>query len=138
MTRFQSAYAKLVDRLVGDLVALERAMVEEELRDHQRALEAKRREVPKVSPALKRALERAEVERLLAREQRTARKAAASSRPEARRPGPQSAALGRVRPAPPAVEPPVMPAPLFVHKRSRDGSIQNLERNESASAPPPA
>ncbi len=142
MPRLETATAKLVDRFVADLVSLARAVVKEELTaaravakealKAERAAEAKRaRAVPKVSARLQRALERAEEARKRAAERRAQAIAARAARADVRRPE----TLARPSRAPSAAAP-VVPPPLFVHKRSRDGSIQHLDRRESAPPPP--
>jgi hypothetical protein len=137
MPRFETAYAKLVGRLVADLVSLARAVAKEELKV-ARAAQAERArmmpKIPKVSARLQRALERAEEARKRAAERRAQAIAARAARADVRRPekiSRPSRALESTAPAP------VVPPPLFVHKRSRDGSIQTLERGRDSVPPPP-
>jgi hypothetical protein len=143
MPRSDTAYAKLVDRFVADLASLARAVAKDQLNAARAELKATRlaeaeraRKVPKVSPRLQRALERAEEARKRAAERRAQAIAARAARADVRRPEKlartsRAAAGSATQPAP------VVPPPLFVHKRTRDGSIQNLERGRE-SAPPPA
>ena len=86
MTRFQSGYAKLVARLVADLVSLSREVVAEEREKLRAAQAAERKKAPRVSPRLQRALERAEAERKRAAERRAQGVKARAERSEKRRP----------------------------------------------------
>jgi hypothetical protein len=139
MDRFQTEYRRLVDRLVTDLAKIGRELAHEQI---EVARAAERAAAPRVSPRLQRALERAEEKRRLAAERRAAVQAA---REEAAR---RKAAAGGAadddgEPTPSvgrrgkASSTPLSPPPLFVHKRTRDGAIQKLERSGSDSVPPP-
>jgi hypothetical protein len=89
-----------------------------------------------VSARLARALERAEERRRLAAE----RRAAMALRPKKTRrtkAATGSTSLTESLEAEAKKLEPASPPPLFVHKRSRDGSIQQLERNANDSVPPP-
>jgi hypothetical protein len=133
MDSFETDCRRLIDGLVHQLVALASEVAEEQLRTARAEREAAE---PRVSPRIARALERAEERRRLAAERRAAVLAARAAR--AQKHGPDGEASGRSRLRAPAEAEPAKPAPLFVHKRSRDGSIQKLERaqNEQASALP--
>jgi hypothetical protein len=152
MPRSETAYAKLVDRFVADLASIARVLVKDELKGaraarkielaaarkaerqaEREAAAAERAAAPKVSARLQRALERAEEARKRAAERRAQAIAARAARAEVRRPDSVTRA-GRSSPATPAD---VVPPPLFVHKRSRDGSIQRLERGSEIPPPPP-
>jgi hypothetical protein len=135
MPRFDTALAKLVDRFVSDLASLARTVANEELKAARTEQAERARAVPKVSARLQRALERAEEARKRAAERRAQAIAARAARADVRRPE-KVARPNRVTSAV-AAPAPVVPPPLFVHKRTRDGSIQNLERGRE-SAPPPA
>jgi hypothetical protein len=157
MPRLETAYAKLVDRLVADLVTIARAVAKDHLQSARAArkmeLDAERKaevkaeraakaerarapKVPKVSARLQRALERAEEARKRAAERRAQAIAARAARSDVRRPE-AVARTGRAAASASGASVPAAPPPLFVHKRSRDGSIQTLERG-GESAPPPA
>jgi hypothetical protein len=136
MDSFDTQRRRLIDGLVRELVALASEL---SAREVTRALAEQReqeKKTPKVSPRLARALERAEERRRLAAERRAAKLAA---RPVGRRArvnanadaGSAPSVRSSRQPAP------LLPPPLFVHKRSRDGSIQKLERT-AADGPPPS
>jgi len=131
MDSFETECGRLIDGLVRQLVALANELAQAEL---VRARAARRDVKPaalRVSARLQRALERAEEGRRLAAE----RRAALALRPASRRavvPSGKASSRGSLKPAASAHPPP----PLFVHKRSRDGSIQKLERAAGESAPP--
>jgi hypothetical protein len=138
MDQFRNEYRRLVDTLVKELAALARELSANEV---QAALAARAREeakTPRVSPRLARALERAEERRKLAAERRAAALAARSVARSRRGSAHAGDAQGARRETAAA---PHSPPPLFVHKRSRDGSIQKLERAQAEaqreSAPPP-
>ncbi len=146
MNRFDTECRRLIDGLVRELAALADDLAQTEIvaaraiRAKEDALRAKeeqkaaKKAAPKVSARLARALERAEERRRLAAErraqklaQRAARRATVAADGQ-----PASAGRGRARPAPAPA--PLVPPPLFVHKRSRDGSIQKLERSPAEEA----
>jgi hypothetical protein len=136
MDSFETECRRLIDGLVRELVALAKEVATDEIARARAAREVERARAPRVSARLARALERAEERRRLAAERRAAKLAA---RPASRR---AKAATGSTDAGPAAeaekVESlPAAPKPLFVHKRSRDGSIQQLERNVGDSVPPP-
>lgn len=137
MPRFDTALAKRVDRFVADLVTLARAVAKEELKAARAAQAERERAMPKVSARLQRALERAEEARKRAAERRAQAIAARAARADVRRP---EKVARTNRPAAATGDAPTaaVPAPLFVHKRSRDGSIQRLERGHESAPPPPA
>jgi hypothetical protein len=97
----------------------------------------KEKAAPKVSARLARALERAEERRRLAAERRAQKLAQRASRRAAVADGQTAPSGGRGRARPAPAPAPLVPPPLFVHKRSRDGSIQKLER-PAAEDPQPA
>ena len=140
MNRFDTECRRLIDGLVRELAALADDLAQNEIRAARAAQaleERKAAKTPKVSPRLARALERAEERRRLAAERRAQKLAQRAARRTAvgdGQPTPASA-RPRVRAAAAPVE--IIPPPLFVHKRSRDGSIQKLERpaGETAQAP---
>jgi hypothetical protein len=139
MDHFRSEYRRLLGSLVKELVVLAREFTREEMSAALAAKKAEEAKTPKVSPRLARALERAEERRKLAAERRAAALAARAARSR-RSPAVAEAASSRREPV---VQAPAAPPPLFVHKRSRDGSIQKLERSaqdspRAESAPPPA
>ena len=131
MDSFETECRRLIDGLVRELVALTNELARGELVRARAAQREAKPAAPRVSARLQRALERAEERRRLAAERRAAmalrpaasRRAVAAANPSARQ---------SLKPAPVAHLPP----PLFVHKRSRDGSIQKLERPAGESAPP--
>ncbi len=136
MESFETQRRRLIDGLVRELLAMASELSKREV---ARALTEQREQekaAPKVSPRLARALERAEERRRLAAERRAA---ALAARPASRRT--RAAASTDAGPAPSARSSrqpaPLMPPPLFVHKRSRDGSIQKLERAAAEGAQPP-
>lgn len=131
MDRFETEYRRLIDGLVRELVALARDWAKDEMARARAAEREERRRAPKVSARLARALERAEERRRLAAERR-----AAVGRSRRSAPGASPAPSSRAHAAPAAPPAPPAPPPLFVHKRSRDGSIQQLERGAGESAPP--
>jgi hypothetical protein len=146
MDHFRNEYRRLVDSMVKELVAIAREVSRAEvqkavlLRAAEEAKAAKAaKKTPKVSPRLARALERAEERRKLAAERRAAALAARAARSR-RNPAHAEGPTSRREPV---VAAPPSPPPLFVHKRSRDGSIQRLERSaqeqtaRAESAPPP-
>ena len=149
MNRFDTECRRLIDGLVRELAALADDLAQSEIRA-QRVIRAKedavrakaeekaaRKGAPKVSARLARALERAEERRRLAAERRAQKLAQrAARRPAVTEGQPASAGRGRSRPAPAPA--PLVPPPLFVHKRSRDGSIQKLERTAADESPQPA
>jgi hypothetical protein len=140
MDHFRNEYRRLVDSLVKELVAITRDVARVELQKALAARAAEKPKTPKVSPRLARALARAEERRKLAAERRAAALAARAARSR-RTPALAEAASSRREPV---LAVPASPPPLFVHKRSRDGSIQRLERSaaelpaRAESAPPPA
>jgi hypothetical protein len=136
MDSFETEYRRLIDGLVRELVALVSEVADDELKRARVArAAAERAAAPRVSARLARALERAEERRRLAAE----RRAALALRPKKSRrtkAATGSTTLAETLAAEEAKgEPP--PKPLFVHKRSRDGSIQQLERTANESVPPP-
>jgi hypothetical protein len=135
MDSFETECRRLIDGLVRELVALAKEVAHDELtRARAERAAAERAAAPRVSARLARALERAEERRRLAAERRAAKLA---TRPASRR---TKAATGSTNADAPEVEQQetaAAPKPLFVHKRSRDGSIQQLERNVAESVPPP-
>jgi hypothetical protein len=134
MDSFETQRRRLIDGLVRELVALANDLGAREV---TRALAAQREReeaAPRVSPRLARALERAEERRRLAAERRAA---ALAARPARRAKAPVAAASPTSTPRPSRAPAPATPPPLFVHKRSRDGSIQKLERT-AADGPPPS
>jgi hypothetical protein len=134
MDSFETECRRLTDGLVREILAL----AAEVARDAVATARAERREaeraVPRVSPRLARALERAEERRRLAAERRAASAMRPSSRRQKAVASARAADVSEDEQAPAAIA----PKPLFVHKRSRDGSIQQLERTAAESAPPPA
>jgi hypothetical protein len=138
MDRFQTEYRRLVDRLVTDLAQIGRELAHEQI---EVARAEERAAAPRVSPRLQRALERAEEKRRLAAERRAAlqaareeaarKKAAGAGDADDAEPTPSVGRRGKAAAAP------LSPPPLFVHKRTRDGAIQKLERSGSDSVPPP-
>ena len=138
MDHFRNEYRRLVDSLVKELAAIARDLTREEVGVALAAKAEEEKKQPRVSPRLQRALERAEERRKLAAERRAAALAARATR--SRRSSSSEPAASRRGEAAPQV--PLAPPPLFVHKRSRDGSIQKLERSaaeaaRAESAPPP-
>jgi hypothetical protein len=133
MDSFETECRRLMNGLVRELIALASEVAREELGRARAAERETERATPRVSPRLARALERAEERRRLAAERRTT----TTPRPSSRRAKLASTApVARQSKKP---EPgPLVPPPLFVHKRSRDGSIQKLERAAAESALPPA
>ena len=138
MNRFETECRRLIDGLVRELAALADDLAQNEIRAARAAQKAEERKAPKVSPRLARALERAEERRRLAAERRAQKLAQRAARRTAVSDGQSapSSARTRVRAAAAPVE--IIPPPLFVHKRSRDGSIQKLERPAGEAAPAPA
>jgi hypothetical protein len=142
MSSFETECRRLIDGLARELVALASDLAQSELRaaravreKAERAARAQaERKAPKVSARLAKALERAEERRRLAAERRAQKLAARAARRQSGTDAPAASTRTRARPA--AAAAPAVPPPLFVHKRSRDGSIQKLER--AADAPPPA
>ena len=133
MDSFETECRRLIDGLARELVALTNELAQGELARARAAQREAALAAPRVSPRLARALERAEEHRRLAAE----RRAAKATRQPSRR---ASVAQASIAPARPTVKPapaPHAPPPLFVHKRSRDGSIQKLERPPGESAPQP-
>jgi hypothetical protein len=136
MDSFETERRRLIDGLTREIVALAAEVAREAIataRAEQRDAERAERKAPRVSARLQRALERAEERRRLAAE----RRAASALRPSSRRQKAAPSAPGHLTkeeqaPAQSA------PKPLFVHKRSRDGSIQQLERAAAEAASPPA
>jgi hypothetical protein len=138
MDRFQTEYRRLVDRLVTDLAQIGRELAHEQI---EVARAEERAKAPRVSPRLQLALERAEEKRRLAaerraqvqaaREEAARRKAAAAGGDDESTPTPSVGRRGKHSPAP------LSPPPLFVHKRTRDGAIQKLERPSDSVPPPP-
>jgi hypothetical protein len=134
MNRFETECRRLIDGLVRELAALADDLAQNEIRAARAAQKAAERAAPKVSPRLARALERAEERRRLAAERRAQKLAQRAARRTAVGDGqPTPSARTRVRPAAAPAE--ILPPPLFVHKRSRDGSIQKLERPAGEPAP---
>lgn len=132
MDRFESEYRRLVGAFADELVAVTREFVRAELEVAEAEAAARRAAAPQLSPRLQLALERAEERRRIAAERRAAALAARAARAarRAENAGPGGEGGRRNGAATPAA-----PPPLFVHKRSRDGSIQRLER---AGGPAPA
>jgi hypothetical protein len=138
MNSFETECRRLMDGLVRELVALADDLAQKEIRT-ARAAEAVRakkeeRAVPKVSARLQRALERAEERRRLAAERRALKLAARAARRTSGADGAAGAHPARTRTRPAPAPAPLLPPPLFVHKRSRDGSIQKLERTAEETA----
>ncbi len=136
MDSFETERRRLMDGLVRGIVALAAEVAREAIstaRAEQREAQRAERKAPRVSPRLQRALERAEERRRLAAE----RRAASALRPTSRRQKAAPSAPADVTKAEQAAAE-VVPKPLFVHKRSRDGSIQQLERAAAEGASPPA
>ncbi len=137
MDSFETECRRLIDGLVRELVALAKEVTADELTRARKARAAEEAKAPRVSARLARALERAEERRRLAAERRAASR---NARPASRR---TKAATGSTNESLVADEvekveaAPAAPKPLFVHKRSRDGSIQQLERAAGDSVPPP-
>jgi hypothetical protein len=138
MDSFETECRHLIDGLVRELVALISEVAGDELKRARVArAAAERAAAPRVSARLARALERAEERRRLAAE----RRAALAQRPQKSRR--TKAATGSTTLTSELVtedqkSEPASPPPLFVHKRTRDGNIQKLERNVDEGAPPPA
>jgi len=134
MDSFETQCRRLIDGLVRDLGALASDLGEREIERARAEQREREKAAPRVSPRLLRALERAEERRRLAAERRAA---ALAARPARR---PRAAAAGPAAATAPAsragrAPAPVVPPPLFVHKRSRDGSSQKLERAAGEAAP---
>jgi hypothetical protein len=129
MKSFETECRRLIDKLTKELVALAYDVAKTEIVAARAARAKTERKAPKVSDRLARALERAEARRRLAAERRALKMSArAARRPNGSDAQPAPAgARSRARAAA-APAPALLPPPLFVHKRSRDGSIQKLER----------
>jgi hypothetical protein len=137
MDSFETECRHLIDGLVRELVALISEVAEDELtRARAARAAAERAAAPRVSARLARALERAEERRRLAAERRAAALALRSKKSRRTKAATGSTTLTSELAGDDAASEPA-PAPLFVHKRSRDGSIQQLERNVNDDAPAP-
>lgn len=138
MDSFETECRHLIDGLVRELVALIGEVAGDELtRARAARAAAERAAAPRVSARLARALERAEERRRLAAERRAAALALRPKKSRRTKAATGSTTLTSELVAEDAKSEPT-PPPLFVHKRSRDGSIQKLERNVNDDAPPPA
>src|SRR6185369_10936064 len=142
MNRFETECRRLIDGLARELAALAGELAQTEIRrareiqaKTERAALKKERATPKVSPRLALALERGEERRRLAAERRAQKLALRAARRTAVAEGQPGPASGRGRARPAVAPAPLLPPPLFVHKRSRDGSIQKLERAPGDEAP---
>ena len=147
MNRFETECRRLIDGLVRELAALADDLAQNEIRAAlaaqktadkaaEKAAAKAAKAAPKVSPRLARALERAEERRRLAAERRAQKLALRAARRTAVGDGQATPSSGRTRVRAAAAPAEIVPPPLFVHKRSRDGSIQKLER--AAGEPEPA
>lgn len=145
MTSFERGLQRLIDGLVGDLMLIARQVHKEQTKT---AVALQRIEQKK---ALAERRKREKIERA------EARKAAREAKKPKPKPGSLAAmaealGIGRRRPKKPPAEKPAAeeraakaaatpsapkPAPLFVHKRTRDGAIQPLARpkDEAPSSP---
>jgi hypothetical protein len=138
MDSFETECRRLIDGLVHELVALIGEVAEGELtRARAARAAAERAAAPRVSARLARALERAEERRRLAAERRAAALALRPKKSRRTKAATGSTTLAGELAAEAAKSEPA-PKPLFVHKRTRDGAIQQLERNVNESAPPAA
>lgn len=145
MTSFERGLQRLIDGLVGDLMLIARQVQ----KDQTKAAVALHRVEQRKALAEQRKREKAE--------RAEARKAAREAKKPKPKPGSLAAmaealGIGRRRPKKPPAEKPEgqerpakaaaapaapKPAPLFVHKRTRDGAIQPLARpkDEAPSSP---
>lgn len=146
MTSFERGLQRLIDGLVGDLMLIAQKVHKEQTKAAV-------------------ALHRVEQRKALAEQRKREKAARAEARKaarEAKKPKPKPGSLaamaealgiGRRRPKKPPVEKPAAeerapkstaapatpkPAPLFVHKRTRDGAIQPLARPEDEAPSSPA
>lgn len=136
MDSFETECRRLIDGLVRELAALVSEVAEGELtRARVARAAAERAAAPRVSARLARALERAEERRRLAAERRAAALALRPKKSRRTKPATGSTTLAAALEAGDTKSEPSA-KPLFVHKRTRDGNIQQLERNVNESAPP--
>ncbi|HSU38746.1 MAG TPA: hypothetical protein VLJ38_04230 [Polyangiaceae bacterium] len=139
MDSFETECRHLIDGLVRELVALISEVAGDELKRARVArAAAERAAAPRVSARLARALERAEERRRLAAERRAAALAQRPQKSRRAKAATGSTTLTSELVAEDQKSEAASPPPLFVHKRTRDGNIQKLERNVDDGAPPPA
>lgn len=139
MDSFETECRHLIDGLVRELVALISEVAGDELKRARVArAAAERAAAPRVSARLARALERAEERRRLAAERRAAALAQRPQKSRRTKAATGSTTLTSELVAEDQKSEPASPPPLFVHKRTRDGNIQKLERNVDDGAAPPA